>query len=223
MEKAFSYIRVSGLGQRDGDGPTRQRHAVAAYAKRAGVEVIKEHADLGVSGTAMLAERPGLRDCLAAAQSTGVKVILVERADRLARDLVVGELILAEFRAAGVRVLDANGNDLTVPGDDPTAIMLRQVLGSFAEYERRALVAKLAAARARERVKNGRCEGRKPYGDRPGEAEVVERMRELRRKPKGKPRLSFAAIAAKLNEEGRPTRTGKPWHPEVVRRIIEAA
>jgi len=40
-----------------------------------------------------------------------------------------------------------------------------------------------------------RCEGRKPFGSRPAEAVVVERIRQLRRKPNGKPRLSVAAIA----------------------------
>jgi hypothetical protein len=41
----------------------------------------------------------------------------------------------------------------------------------------------------------GRCEGRKPYGTRPGEADVVARIHKLRRKPRGGERLSFKAIA----------------------------
>jgi hypothetical protein len=32
-------------------------------------------------------------------------------------------------------------------------------------------------------------------------------------------RLSFAAIANRLNAERHPTRTGKPWAPETVRGI----
>ena len=37
----------------------------------------------------------------------------------------------------------------------------------------------------------------------------MERIRQLRRKPKGKPRLSVAAIAELLNREGIPTQQGQ--------------
>jgi hypothetical protein len=45
-------------------------------------------------------------------------------------------------------------------------------------------------------------------------------IHKLRRKPRGGERLSFAAIADRLNAEGRPTRSGKPWTPETVRQIV---
>ena len=48
---------------------------------------------------------------------------------------------------------------------------------------------------------------------------MVALIHKLRRKPRGGERLSFAAIAARLNAEGHPTRTGKPWAPETVRQI----
>ena len=48
---AVSYVRVSGLGQRDGDGPERQREAIARTAKRERLHMVKEYTDLGVSGT----------------------------------------------------------------------------------------------------------------------------------------------------------------------------
>ncbi|MFI5397922.1 MAG: recombinase family protein [Candidatus Binatia bacterium] len=58
-----------------------------------------EYRDEGVSGTRDLDDREGLSDLLARIRSNGVRVVLVERADRLARDLIVGELILNQFRA----------------------------------------------------------------------------------------------------------------------------
>ena len=72
----------------------------------------------------------------------------------------------------------------------------------------------------RKRRATGRCEGRKPYGAKPGEAEVVAYIAKLRRKPKGGERLSFASIAERLNAEAIPTRTGRPWAPETVRGIV---
>jgi hypothetical protein len=67
---------------------------------------------------------------------------------------------------------------------------------------------------------NGRCEGRKGFGER--EEDTLEMIRALRRKPKGGKRKSFADIAQKLNDDGIPSRTGKPWHPEVIRRLLGA-
>jgi hypothetical protein len=49
----------------------------------------------------------------------------------------------------------------------------RQVLGTVAQFEKAVIVSKLKAARVRKRRATGRCEGRKPYGTRPGEADVV--------------------------------------------------
>ena len=69
-------------------------------------------------------------------------------------------------------------------------------------------------------ARKGRCEGRKPFGQGEGETATLDLIRSLRRKPKGGKRLSFAAVAAKLNEDSIPSRTGKPWHPEVVRRLL---
>ncbi len=66
----------------------------------------------------------------------------------------------------------------------------------------------------------GRCESRKPYGAPDGEAAILDVIRSLRRKPKGGKRMTFSAIAARLNQDGIPSRTGKPWHGEVIRRFL---
>ena len=220
--KAVSYLRVSGKGQVDGDGFPRQRETIVRYAKAAGFELVGEYRDEGVSGTKDLDDREGLSDLLARIRSNGVRVVLVERADRLARDLIVGELILSQFRDLGVKVIAADaGTELTAGDDDPTRTLIRQVLGAVAQFEKAVIVSKLKAARVRKRRATGRCEGRKPFGTRPGEADVVAMIQKLRRKPRGGERLSFAAISERLNAERRPTRTGKPWAPETVRGIVK--
>jgi len=139
-------------------------------------------------------------------------VVLIERADRLARDLMVGEVILSQLQGLGVRVLDASGNDLA-DDSDPTRKMVRQILGAIAEFDRNVTVAKLRAARDRNSARKGaRVEGRKPFGFRASEAGTVELILALRRKPRGKPRMSYQAIASELNNRAIPTRTGAPWH-----------
>ena len=217
---AVGYLRVSGKAQADGDGLRRQRDAIRRFAAANGFTVIEEFIDAGVSGTKDLAARPGLAALLDRVESNGVKVVLVERADRLARDLMVNEVIVDQLSRAGARVLASDGADLTTADDDPTRTLIRQVLAAVAQFDKSVIVLKLRAARDRKRLREGKCEGRKPFGARPAEVQALARIRALRRKPKGGPRLSIAAIAARLNDDMVPTRTGKPWAPGTVYGIL---
>lgn len=219
---AVTYLRVSSKGQVSGDGFPRQRQAVESYAKANGIELVGEFRDEGVSGTLPVQARPGFADLVERIASNGVRVVIVEKADRLARDLIESELGLRVLRDLGVQVIEAEGgNDLTQGDDSPTSVLIRQVLGAVAEFEKSALVAKLRASRVRIRRTAGRCEGRKPFGEREGEAETLERAKRLHRKNgrTGK-RRSYTEIASTLNTEGRQTRTGKPWSADAVRNIL---
>lgn len=222
--EAVSYIRVSSRGQanQDKDGVPRQRAAIAAYAKKLRLQVVEEFSDLGVSGTKSLAERPGLSALLQRVLGSGVRVVLVEKADRLSRDLVEGETILAEFRDRGVRVIEADGgNDLTA-SDSPTSNMVRQILGSVAEFAKAELVAKMRGARVKIRESGERCEGVRPYGMQEGEAEVLKLIFELNKKdPLTGKRPTTGAIARELNKRGIKTRSGGEWGVDVVRKIIK--
>jgi len=222
-KQCLSYIRVSGKSQAQGDGPERQRRAIARCAKSLRYQIAQEYTDLGVSGTKDLVDRPGLAALLDHLESNGVSTVLIERADRLARDLMVQEVILGQFTKIGVRLLTADGVDLTSGDDDPTRRLIRQVLGAVAEFEKRVLVLKLRAARERVRKRTGRCEGRKPYGTHSGERAVIARIRQLRRKPVKGRRQSFASVAASLNAEGHRNRAGRIWSPQMVYHVLSSA
>jgi DNA invertase Pin-like site-specific DNA recombinase len=92
---------------------------------------------------------------------------------------------------------------------------MRQVLGAFSEYERSMIVLKLRGARQRMKSKAGRCEGRKPYGRTQAERETIQRMKTLR-----SGRYSYEQIAAALDSEGLPPRSGQTWNAIVVNRIL---
>lgn len=223
--KALSYVRVSGKGQIDGDGFPRQQEAIARYAKINRIEIVQEFRDAGISGTREAFDRPGLTDCFMAIRANGVRLVLVETSSRVARDLMVGEIILAEFRKLGVKVVSADsGVDLTAGSNDPTSVLVRQILGSVSEFEKSVLVQKLAASRLRIRRSAGKCEGRKPYGVTESEQSVIAKMRAYRSEG-----FSFVDIADRLNVEGikprTPTRAGKEtkWHPNMIQRIFKAA
>lgn len=210
---AFAYLRVDPPGQVQGDRFGRQRQAIRRYAKAHELRLAGEYLDEGISGATGLADRPGLAALLAAATAGGARMMLVEHPDRIGPDVVVSEIIFATFRKAGVTVLSVNdGADLT-DSDDPERALVRQVLGTVAAAGKSQLVHRLRKARDAMRATVGRCEGRRPFGTGPGEAETVERMISLRRTVARRRPLSFSRIAAVLNEEGLPTRTGVPWRP----------
>jgi len=220
---AFGYVRVSGRGQIDGHGFERQEEAIRAYCKGHRLNLVEIFQEKGVSGTKGIAERPALSELFSRILGNGISVVVVERADRLARDLVEAELLLREFRSAGITVISAESStDLTVADGDgnPSLVLIRQVLSSVAELEKSSLVLKLRAARLKKRRETGSCEGVKPFGHFHGEAATRERMKSLRRKPRGAPRLSFAKIARALDGEGLPTRGGGSWTSGAVARIL---
>ena len=131
----------------------RQTTAITKYVKHHGLEVVHEFRDAGASGTKDLDNRPGLAALLDRVESNGVKIVLVENATRLARDLMVGEVILQQLTSAGCRVIATDsGTDLSADSDDPTRRLIRQVLGAVAEFDRRVTVMKLRAARERRRA-----------------------------------------------------------------------
>jgi DNA invertase Pin-like site-specific DNA recombinase len=205
MVSAISYLRVSGRGQLDGDGFTRQREAIASFAASAGYKLVAEFREEGISGAAELEDRPALVEALAKLASNGVRVVIVERADRLARELLTQESIIRQFTRLGARILTADGFDLT-DDSDPARTAVRQMLGVFAEFEKKCLVLKLRGARSRIRKASGRCEGRKPLGAYEGELETLKRITARRAA-----RDTFSEIAERLHAEGFRTRQGKPW------------
>ncbi|MCB2168866.1 MAG: recombinase family protein [Deltaproteobacteria bacterium] len=216
MKKAFGYLRVSGRGQIDGDGFTRQEEAIRDFAKSNGFTIERIYKDEGISGT--LENRPALADLMYDLEENGhgIKTVIIERIDRLARDLMVQEAIIDDLKKQGFELLSASDGDLLE--DDPTRKLVRQVLGAIAEYEKTMIVLKLRAARERKKKRDGKCEGRKGY--REIAPNIIDEIKRLRRKRKGLPRMSYAMIAEELNEKGYKTVDQKPFTASNVGVII---
>ena len=213
MTKAFAYLRVSGKGQVDGDGFPRQLAAIRAYAKAHDIRIVRVFEEKGVPGKTDLENRPALSELVTVLHSNGVKLVLIEKLDRLARDLMIQETIIGDLRKNGFDLISVAEPDLLQ--DDPSRKLMRQIFGAIAEYEKTMIVLKLRGARVRTKAKTGRCEGRKPYGYFEGENAVIERMQELRKAGQG-----FDKIAAALNSEGFKPRSGEKWYGSAVNGIL---
>jgi DNA invertase Pin-like site-specific DNA recombinase len=210
---AFAYLRVSGRGQEDGDGFTRQRAAIERYASDKGITITQWFQDIQ-TGKDEWEKRPGWSGMVAALGT--VRLILVEKLDRVARAVLIQELIIRDLAKREVSLTTAAGDDAT--DDAPERVMFRQLLGIFAQYERATLTLKLRGARQRKKEETGRCEGRKPYGmgeDAACEQNNLVRMRHLRENG-----LTFDKIAAAMNEDRLLTRYSQPWRGGTIRKIL---
>src|ERR1700739_1113877 len=101
---------------------------------------------------------------------------------------------------------------------DSVTVFRGSDLCGFAQYERAMIVQKLRGARQRIRTKVGRCEGRKAFGTRPGEAEIIQRIKELRQQG-----LAVDKIAEVLNAHEVKPRAGLQWYATSVYRVLKAA
>jgi len=220
--KAFGYVRVSGVGQVKGHGPGRQRELIQEFAGSHGYDVVMVYED-AYTGTED--DRPRFAEMLAAMMTNGVKTAIVESLDRFARDLTVQGVLLAKLAAEGLTLMAVNtGEDVTqAMRDDPMRRAMVQVQGVFAELDKNLIVRKLRKARQAKRERDGRCEGRKPFGHYDGEQAVLDRMKQLRRKPRGGERLPVGKVAESLNAEGLRNRSGGLWTGAHVRKILARA
>lgn len=213
---AVGYCRVSGESQVDGDGILRQMRVIGAWSVKAGVHIERFYKDLAVSGTKAADERPAMAEMIGDLTASGGQppIVVIERSDRLARDLIESELIVRRLQALGVSIVIAETGQPFNEDTSPTGVLIRQLLSAVAQFDKSSIVAKLRSARVAKRFQTGRCEGRKPYGSRPGEETGLEMIRQCRAAGD-----TYDAIAKKLDAAGVETRGGKPWTRAAILKI----
>ncbi|MCP3400496.1 recombinase family protein [Bradyrhizobium sp. CCGB20] len=157
---AIGYTRTSSaanLGEGK-DSVPRQRQAIQAYANRAGYKIIAWFDDPAVQGDDTIDCRPGFAAALEKIAGNGVRTIIVETANRFARDLMVQEAGYSRLRADGIDLIAADKPD-SFTDDSPTAVLVRQILGAVAQFDKAMTVAKLRGARERKRRTGVKVEG----------------------------------------------------------------
>ena len=225
-----SYIRVSGRGQLDGDGPDRQRDEIRKFCKAHRLNLHGEFFEKAISGTVDGVDRPEFAAMLQCAESClndgkPVAGIVVERMDRLARDLMVSEMLLTECRRRKLKVFAVDQGtlvDMAAEDADPTRVLIRQILGALAQWEKSMLVAKLRVARERARREGKIIFGHAKYGKDDAERAVINLIHGLRGTldDYGIP-MKFEDIAQHLTENGFKTRFGRAWKRRNVQWIYD--
>jgi DNA invertase Pin-like site-specific DNA recombinase len=225
LTQALAYMRTSSAANigADKDSEKRQRAAIEAFAKRAGYEIINWYYDEAVSGADRIEDRPGFTELLERLEGNGVDTIIVETANRFARDLIVQELGHHMLSERGYHLIAADSPSAFLE-NTPTAKLIRQVLGAVSEFDKGTLVAKLRGARERKRRETGKCEGRKSHAEVKGRKGAVTLAKRLHRQsPKTGKRMSLRKISAALAEAGHLNEHGRPFHTQSIKRMVEGA
>lgn len=222
--RAVGYLRVSTAEQTTSRlGLEAQASAIAATAARLGLTVADSFTDAGVSGGLALEQRPAL---LAALDALGKgDTLIVAKRDRLGRDLLNVAMIERLAVRKGARIVSAAGEG--TDDDGPTSILMRQIIDSFAQYERAVIRARTKAALSAKRARGERA-GTVPFGFRlgadrrmlepdPTEQRALEIIRECRVAG-----FSMQKTATELNRRGVQTRSGSPFRREYVYNLIPA-
>ena len=142
-----------------------------------------------------------------------MRVIICESPDRFARDLVAQLIGHDYLKTLGVGLIPASAPDFFLE-ETPTAVLIRQVLGAVAQFEKASFVAKLKAARDRKaRETGGKCGGRKTYAEK--NPLLVARAKELAGEE-----LSLRKISDALADAGFTTPSGEKYAASAVASML---
>ncbi len=141
------YARVS---TKNGQDPETQLMALRKYAQARELEIIETYVDVGQSGAK--ASRPELDRLMMDARRRKFNIVLVTRLDRLARSLKQLITTLDELRELGIAFVSLQEAFDT---STSTGMLLFQVVGAIAEFERSLIRERIALGleRAREQGK----------------------------------------------------------------------
>ena len=213
--KVYGYLRVSGKGQLNGTGFDRQEEAIRAFCSGSSSYQLAGIYSEQVSGTKGEADRPEFTSMVRAILENGVRTIVVESLDRLARQYRIQEQLIIYLASKDITLISANtGENITeAVSADPMKRAMIQIQGVFAELDKSLTVKKLRKAREKVKADTGKCEGRKGYNDNEQAQAILSEIKRLRRKPKGKAmkRMTYQKVAETLNEQGITTMDGKEF------------
>ena len=197
------YMRTSTLTNKDGDSVHRQKSSIMKWVKSNGYSVKGEYWDIE-SGKMDTMVRPEFMRMISDSEILGIKVLVFSDQSRLSRDIIVQESTFRLLSSRGYSLVSSE-NPESFLSDSPTNSLIRQIMGSFSEFDRSSTVHKLKVSRIRKRESNykigkvtrnrtGKCEGSKRILEIHPQLESL--IFKLRRKG-----LSLRKISTLLKEE----------------------
>lgn len=211
--KAVAYLRISGKGQLEGSGLDRQRETIQDWASANDYDIECWYEEV-YSGSE--ADRPVFTAMLVDLLDNGIRTIVIESSDRLARDVMVSQQLTGLLIQKGLTLFSASA-DLNITdamAGDPMMKAIAQMQAVFAELDKNILVSRLRKGREKVLREKGRCGGPPPFGEYDDEREAMVTIRKLRG-------IGPWKLANYLNKMAVPTRTGAKWTTTLCSTILK--
>lgn len=216
-KQAIIYTRFSPRPNAENcESCEKQFHRCDVYCAQNGYDVPILYEDKAVSGGDL--NRPGLSKAIAALKSG--YVLVVDRSDRLVRDMLVNLTIRHEVERQGATIEYADGS---MVADTPEGELFQNILAAFAAYERARIRDRLRKWAA-EKKEKGEWLGKPPIGWLVDSGKLIPSTHERQAirlacelKACG---IKSDMIAIELTKHHGLCREN-PWSPRTIRRMIK--
>lgn len=234
---AIGYARVSTEEQASsGLSLDAQRERIRAYCVARGWELADVIVDAGASAKSL--DRPGMRKVLMLMRERLVDGVVALKLDRLTRSVTDLHELLRTSDASKVALVSVTENlDTSSAGGR----LMLNVLAAMAEWEREVIAERTSAALRIKRDRGervsfhatmGTAEGERGRKEREAIEYVRKRLDERGWVPKlsrqsmydqlGRLRISLRDLSRELAERGLVNRSGLPYHPSSISRMISS-
>lgn len=191
------------------------------YCIKNNYHIVSQFSDKALSGSEE--DRPGL--WAAVEELKRGYVLVVYRLDRLARSVYLSDIIERTVQKKGASVVSICGEGTWADSDEDW--LVRKILQTLAEYERKVIAARTKAAMLRHQANGKRMSKEPPFGfavdpndpssliENTTEQQIIERILSLKESE-----LSLRAICRQLESEGTHCRNNSNWHHTTIKSII---
>jgi len=223
--KAVVYIRTSSLKEEDSISQNLQEDACRNFIKDQGYQYCQTFFDNNVSGAKLV--RNAFESMKEYICENNISKVIVYRRDRLARGVFEQAFLEKELLVNKCDVESATEHMLNEK--DPSAILMREIIGAFAGYERRVITERTLHGKAMKLKKLQRSNtkpvslddvtigGSRAFGtDNEKHLQIVKAIFSMRKMGWG-----LRMIASHLNNAGYKAPRGGKWHTSSVNYILK--
>lgn len=197
---------------------TAQRSAVQAFAAGAGFEIVAELSAAFESGAVPALTLANLTDLLVRIDLNSARAVIVSTAS-LFSDAPIERVVGYErLRERGVDLIAADQPDAFAAESDAHP-EIRKILSESAQFDAAAAGAATRLTATVRRTTTGRTH-RKTYAELEPQATLMAKRLYQASRTNGE-RITLREISTKLSEVGFVGANKKPFHPEVIRRMLK--
>lgn len=195
-----------------------QRSVIQAFAIGAGFEIVAELSAAFESGSAPALTLANLTDLLVRIDLNSARAVIVSTASLFSDTPIERVVGFERLRERGVELVAADAPDAFATESDAHP-EIRQILAESAQFDAATSGAASRLTANVRRSSTGRAH-RKTYAELVPEATLMAKRLYQASRTSGE-RITLREISSKLSEVGFVGTNNKPFHPEVIRRMLK--